>query len=351
MEAYIKKGERTAIFFLVYSLVFYLFFVTLKYTLPFVLGIIFALICRKPAYYLTMTFKIKPWLASLLSSLVFFILFIGIIFLCGTAIINDTVSLTKLIPDYISDITSSLYTNLMKLNDSFIINIDPNILSSLESSLSDAATSIVTTTVNLSTLIIQKILAILGSVPYIAMVIIFTLLATYYVTLNMISPYSKDLLKTAGSKVHRTVEIALEMRRMILNFSLSYLLIVFITFLATLIGFSILKVPYAFLLSLLCGIFDIMPILGMAIVYIPLALINLLQGNYFTGLSILILWIVVMVVRQIIEPKIMSTTLGLNPLAVLAAIFIGIEAGGVLGMLFFMFLVVFYTVLNELKVI
>ena len=138
---------------------------------------------------------------------------------------------------------------------------------------------------------------------------------------------------------------------MIFNFSLSYLLIVFITFLATLIGFSILKVPYAFLLSLLCGIFDIMPILGMAIVYIPLAVVNLLQGNYFSGIAILILWIVVMVIRQIIEPKIMSTTLGLNPLAVLAAIFIGIEAGGVLGMLFFMFLVVFYTVLNELKVI
>ena len=351
MEAYIRKGERTAIFFLIYSLIFFLFFITLRYTLPFVLGIIFAFICRKPASYLSTRFKIKPWLASLLSSIVFFILLIGIIFLCGTAIINETMSLTKFIPDYISDLTNSLYTNLMKLNDSFIINIDTNILSSLERSLSDAASSIVTTTVNLSTLIIQKILAILGSVPYIAMVIIFTLLATYYVTLNMISPYSKGLIKSTNSKFHRTVEIALEMKRMILNFSLSYLFIVFITFLATLIGFSILKVPYTFLLSLFCGIFDIMPILGMAIIYIPLALINLLQGNYFTGIAILILWIVVMIVRQIIEPKIMSTTLGLNPLAVLAAIFIGIESGGVLGMIFFMFLVVFYTVFDELKVI
>lgn len=351
METYIKKGERIAVFFLIYSLVFYLFFNTLKYTLPFVLGIIFALICRKPAQYLIMTFKIKPWLASLLSSIVFFIIFIGAIFLCGTAIINETLSLTKFIPEYISDLTNSLYDSLMKLNDTFIINIDSNILSSLESSISNAAASIVTTTVNLSTFIIQKVFAILGSVPYIAMVIIFTLLATYYVTLNMISPHSQNILKAAGSKAHRTVEIALEMRKMIFNFSLSYLLIVFITFLATLIGFTILKVPYTFLLSLLCGIFDIMPILGMAIIYIPLALINLLQGNYFTGIAILILWVIVMVVRQIIEPKIMSTTLGLNPLAVLAAIFIGIEAGGVLGMIFFMFLVVFYTLLNELKVI
>ena len=351
MEAYIKKGERTAVFFLIYSIVFYLFFNTLKYTLPFVLGILFALVCRKPAYYLTVTFKIKPWLASLLSSIVFFILFIGVIFLFGTAIINETVRLTSFIPNYISDLTNSLYDNLTKLNDTLIIDIDSNILSSLESYLSDAAASIVTTTVNLSTLVIQKLLAILSSVPYIAMVIIFTLLSTYYITLNITSHPSKNILKTAGSKVNRTIEVALEMKRMIFNFSLSYLLIVFITFLATLIGFTILKVPYAFLLSLLCGIFDIMPILVMAIVYLPLAAINLLQGNYFTGVTILILWVVVMIVRQIIEPKIMSTTLGLNPLAVLAAIFIGIEAGGVLGMIFFMFLVVFYTVLNELKVI
>ncbi len=351
MEAYIKKGERTAVFFLIYSIVFYLFFNTLKYTLPFVLGILFALVCRKPAYYLTVTFKMKPWLASLLSSIVFFILFIGVIFLFGTAIINETVRLTSFIPNYISDLTNSIYDNLTKLNDTLIIDIDSNILSSLESYLSDATASIVTTTVNFSTLIIQKLFAILSSVPYIAMVIIFTLLSTYYITFNLTSPSSKNLLKAAGSKANRTIEIALEMKRMIFNFSLSYLLIVFITFLATLIGFTILKVPYAFLLSLLCGIFDIMPILGMAIVYLPLAAINLLQGNYFTGVTILILWIVVMIVRQIIEPKIMSTTLGLNPLAVLAAIFIGIEAGGVLGMIFFMFLVVFYTVLNELKVI
>jgi predicted PurR-regulated permease PerM len=98
-------------------------------------------------------------------------------------------------------------------------------------------------------------------------------------------------------------------------------------------------------------VLDLLPVLGIPLVYIPLAIMNVLSKNYVTGFGILILYAIVFFVRQIIEPKIMSTSLGLNPLAVLAAIFIGIQAGGIIGMLFCMFLVVFYEIFRKVDVL
>ena len=138
---------------------------------------------------------------------------------------------------------------------------------------------------------------------------------------------------------------------MLLNYFLASLLIIFITFCITLIGFLFLKIKYALVLSVICGLFDILPILGVANIYFPLAIIYIINKNYFAGIGLIILYAIVFIVRQIAEPKIMSSSLGLHPVAVLIAIFIGIEAAGLAGMLFCMFLIVFYNILKKVKVL
>jgi len=111
-------------------------------------------------------------------------------------------------------------------------------------------------------------------------------------------------------------------------------------------------VKYAVILSIIAAIFDILPILGIGGIYIPLALIYMfIQKDYFTSFGILIWYIVVTVVRQILEPKIVSSSLGIHPVAVLASIFIGLKVNGLSGMFFCIFLVVFYKVLKSVEVL
>jgi predicted PurR-regulated permease PerM len=77
----------------------------------------------------------------------------------------------------------------------------------------------------------------------------------------------------------------------------------------------------------------------------------LIGNNYFAGIGLLILYALVFVVRQVAEPRIVSSSLGLHPVSVLAAIFIGLKANGIAGMFFCMFLVVFYNIFKKVNII
>lgn len=112
----------------------------------------------------------------------------------------------------------------------------------------------------------------------------------------------------------------------------AYLLILFVTFLELFVGFLILRVKYAFLLSLLIAVVDILPVLGVGTVLIPWAVILLLQRNFYLGFGLLILYAAVTVLRQITEPRLIGKSLGLHPLVALFAGYAGWQWFGVPGM-------------------
>lgn len=112
----------------------------------------------------------------------------------------------------------------------------------------------------------------------------------------------------------------------------SYSLIFFITFFELAIGFSLLRVQNAMLLGLLVAIFDILPILGTGGVLIPWALISAVLGDKAFALGVFTLYIIIIVVRNIIEPRIVGKQIGLHPLVTLVCMFVGLKFFGVIGL-------------------
>lgn len=117
-----------------------------------------------------------------------------------------------------------------------------------------------------------------------------------------------------------------------LRYLRAYLLILFVTFVQLFIGFLILRVRYAFLLSLLVAVVDFLPVLGVGTVLVPWAIIALLRKNFYLGFGLLILFAAVTVLRQIIEPRLIGKSLGVHPLAALIAGYAGWRWFGFLGM-------------------
>lgn len=117
-----------------------------------------------------------------------------------------------------------------------------------------------------------------------------------------------------------------------LRYLRAYLLILFATFVQLFIGFLILRVRYAFLLSLLIAVVDFLPVLGVGTVLVPWAIIELLRKNFYLGFGLLILFAAVSVLRQVIEPRLIGKSLGLHPLAALIAGYAGWRWFGFLGM-------------------
>ena len=125
----------------------------------------------------------------------------------------------------------------------------------------------------------------------------------------------------------------------------SYLLIYFITFLETLIVFSVLGVPYPLVLSIITGIADILPVLGPGTIYIPLGIIYLVQGNYFRAGALIVCWLLITAIRQIIEPKIVSSSINIHPLIVLAGLYFSLVAGNLWILIYVSLLAVCYNFL------
>lgn len=115
----------------------------------------------------------------------------------------------------------------------------------------------------------------------------------------------------------------------------AYLLILFITFAQLLTGFLILKIPYALTLAAVIALIDILPVLGVGTVLIPWAGILLIRGQTYTGVGILLLFAIIWLARQIIEPKIVGHSMGVHPLITLAAMYTGFTMLGVSGLFIF----------------
>ena len=113
----------------------------------------------------------------------------------------------------------------------------------------------------------------------------------------------------------------------------AYLLLGGITFIERFVGLSIMGVPYAFLLSWGIAVIDFLPLLGTGVVLVPWAVVMLVTGNMRLGLGLLILFGVSSLLRQLIEPKLLSSELGLHPLLSLFAVFAGWRLFGVWGMM------------------
>lgn len=351
MNDLLEKIDKMIIFFIIYTIFVLIFFKTLKYSLPFVLAFIFSLILKKPTEFLTKKFSIKNSLSSFITTLIFFTIIIFLLYFSVTSIVKEGIDLGKNTQIYLSNNSENIKTFLKNL-EKYYYNLDPDILKTISNNLLTMLSKLSNYTVVITTKLVQITISLLSYIPYIFMLIFFTLISTYFFTKDLSSAKNKLFSIIPNDKSDKISNIFNESKKLLVNYALSYLIIILITFVETLIGFLILRVNYAIILSIIAAIFDILPILGIGSVYIPLALVNLfIKKDYFTAIGVLIWYLVVTIIRQILEPKIVSSSLGMHPISILAAIFIGLKAAGITGMFFCIFLVVFYKVFTNVNIL
>ncbi len=99
------------------------------------------------------------------------------------------------------------------------------------------------------------------------------------------------------------------------------------------IGLMILGVDYAFLVAFGIAILDFLPVFGTGTVMLPWAVIELLSNNYRMMFGLLAIWLIGQLVRQVIQPKIVGDSIGMDAIPTLFLLYIGYRAAGVLGMI------------------
>lgn len=99
------------------------------------------------------------------------------------------------------------------------------------------------------------------------------------------------------------------------------------------VGFMILRVDYAILWAILIAILDFIPFLGTGTAIWPWAAFQLLTGDYYTAIGLMIIYVICLFVHQLLQPKFVGDTVGMDPLTTLICMFIGYRFSSVIGMI------------------
>ena len=184
--------------------------------------------------------------------------------------------------------------------------------------------------------------AILRALPEILLGVIVAVIVAFYFTLDGDRIKSGINMLLPTSVKHTLARIKKEAAVAAIGYLRSYSLILLITFAEVFFGLSVLGVEYSFLIAAVSAAIDILPVFGVGIVLIPWALYCLITRELFRGIGLIILYVITVVVRQFIEPKIVGENLGLHPLLTLASFYLGYRIFGFIGILLAPFLLILW---------
>lgn len=136
----------------------------------------------------------------------------------------------------------------------------------------------------------------------------------------------KDRLNALLARLRR-------LRRMLLSWLTAQAKLMSVTFCILAAGLTLLRIPRSLLWAFVIALVDALPVFGTGTVLVPWALVCFLQGDRVLALGIAGIYATAALTRSILEPKLLGRHLGLDPLATLAALYIGCRLWGIAGMI------------------
>lgn len=257
-----------------------------------------------------------------LSSYVIYLLFLLLVYYIG--------ELANVLPEWASAIVVFGNNLSIKFEDMFIkLPIDPAAL------MSKGAASFISDIGTWATKFASRGVTFATSLPGLLITVIITILSAFFFTKDrakietIISPYKK--------KYFTENKHFIAFRQDVISVIFGYLraqgILMSITFTICSIGLTIIGVPNAIPIALGIGFVDALPIFGPASVYMPWIITTLIMGQSGLALKLFILYLITTITRQLCEPKVVGTQIGIHPLLTLTALYLGVKLLGAPGLI------------------
>lgn len=316
-----------------------LFYVS-KVTYPFIIGLVIAFMMNPLVNLFEQKARMPRSLAVLVALILIFSVFAGLVTLLIVEIASGAEYLARVVPDhlitlidYIEHLFAAQIIPLYNQLTGLFQNLETGQQDTIMENIQNVGATFGTTAGNFIKDFFEKIPNILSWFPNAATVMIFSLLGTFFISKDWyrLSAMGARLLPTRAKDSSKTVFA--DLKKALFGFIKAQATLISITTVIILIGLLILRVDYAITIALITGIVDIIPYLGTGAVFVPWIIYELIIGEVNMAMGLGILYVVVLVQRQVMEPKILSSSIGLDPLATLIALFVGFKTIGFLGLI------------------
>ncbi len=300
--------------------------------IPFLIAYIISLIIDPVIKWVNKRTSLSRKTSSIIVLVTLFGIIIALVVWGTINFISEATNLLSGLNTYLEKSISFINQNISKIN--FRELIPEEVINILENSTTDFLNMITSYFKEFLT----KILNYITSLPNMFINIVITILATYFITSDkfyILDRMEHHLSKRMMGKIIKHVK---EITTSLGGYLKAEITLSIITFMVVLTGLNIfylidMQVEYPILMAILIGFVDALPILGAGTIMVPWALILLLNDKTSLAFSIMGLYILTIVIKQFLEPKLVSKNIGIHPIFTLIAMYTGFKIIGVIGLL------------------
>jgi len=311
-------------------------YISLKYLFgliaPFVVGFLVAFLLQKSINFLAAKLRLPRKLAAVLLVVLCYLILGVLLFWLGMSVFAGVKDLVERLPRVYSRDIEPVIMELFAAVERLMVRFDLTLAQFLEDFHVTLSQSLGKVVSEVSSLAIATVTSAVSAVPKMFIGVILAVISSVFFAMDfeLMLDYFRDLLPP------RWQGLPSELRSFASNilgkYVKAYALIMLVTFTEVFIGLSILGVNGALPIAAFTAVVDILPVLGTGGIVIPWGLFALVQGNFFLGLGLLVLYVIITVIRNVIEPRLVGQQIGLHPIVVLLCMYAGVKLFGVVGL-------------------
>lgn len=375
MDAKVEQRRKRIINIIYFAIFLAIAFLIIKYCFwiffPFLLAFMVAVIVQRPANFMEKKLKIKKGVSTTVMVILLYAIIAAAITFLGMQLVDAGKDLVLFVRNKISDMPT-LIENVrvwtIKVAAALPDNLEARAVSSLnkwfnvirDKSASELAMSIVDTASGGEKLSISTFSTPLSGIwdtakqiPSVFVAVLVTIISSCFMAADydwIVNFIKAQLPGRYDGKLSQSKHIVFKSIGKLIR---SYVLIILITFTELFIGLNILKFVGLYkdgdvlIISVIIALLDILPVLGTGTFMVPWALYSLISGKIGLGIGLIVVYAVITIVRQVIEPKIVGGTVGLPSFITLMAMYIGSQLFGFLGIFLLPISIIIIKLLND----
>ncbi len=333
----IEKRKNFIINIIYFALIITIVYIVIKYVLglvmPFIIGFIVALLLRPVINFASENLHVHTKAVAVTLILLFYGAAGFFVSWIGVGVISEIkdgiIKLPEIYSMNVEPVINQIFNNAGKM----IAKLDPMLVQAIQNmaaSLSQSAGSVVS---NISSTVIGFMSSSASSLPGLLLGIIFAIISSLFFAMDYskITGYFVRLFPAQNRNLFS--EINKFAAGIGFKYVKAYAILMAVTFAELALGLSILRVDKAILVAALIAVIDLLPVLGTGGVMVPWIIVELIKGNIPFAIGLAVLYLIIIIVRNILEPKLVGKQIGLHPLVMLICMYVGLKIFGFIGLL------------------
>ena len=300
---------------------------------PFIVAIPLAAMLQPVIRFAENKMKLKRGITTLVCVLLLLGILLGLTYWVISIIAEQAPQVVGQSGSMITEAVQTIQQALESLMSNASDNFSPQVQKMLEDAVSDALTRVSQFGTDIAAQLVSFTVSVVTGLPYGIIYVSFLALGLYFITIH----YSDIRSYLPGGKRRRQDSNTTQLTNSALKSLMGYLRVqgtfALMVFVVSLIALKCFGFRYSGALAMLAGLMEMIPMVGSGLMYILMGIVFFLTGDMVSGIQVLALTGVLQLLRRLLEPKLMSNSIGITPLQSVIGMFVGMRFGGILGLI------------------